>query len=201
MKSTHRAYKILWHVLWPFVMLFNRPVVNGVENIPEGAAVICANHRSMMDPLILAIGVGCKYWLHFMAKIELMKIPVVGAVLKKIGCIGVDRGRSDIKAIKDSLMWLKKGQLLAIFPEGTRVNEGEDSEAKTGAAMLSIKTGAPIVPVHIENPRGHAFKKMRVHIGKAFSLDVSGVAKSEAYKMGAEIILNRINDLGRQDNV
>ncbi len=196
MKSTHRAYKIVWHLLWPFVMIFNRPVVTGVENIPEGAAVICANHRSMMDPLILAIGIGCKYWLHFMAKIELMRIPIVGAVLKKIGTVGVDRGHSDIKAIKDSLTWLKKGQLLAIFPEGTRVTEGDDSEAKTGAAMLALRTNSPVVPVHIENPRGHAFKKMRVHIGKAFMLDVSGFAKSEAYKKGAEIILERINGLG-----
>lgn len=199
MKPSRGVYRCIWHLLWPFVKIFNCPVVSGVENIPEGAAVICANHHSMMDPLIFAIGIGSKHWLHFMAKIEIMRLPIVGAVVKKAGSIGVDRGHSDIKAIKESLMWLKRGEKLVIFPEGTRILEGEESEAKTGAAMLALKTDSPIVPVHIENPRGHAFKKRRVHIGEAFKLDASGESKSEAYKKGAELILARIKELGMGD--
>lgn len=199
MKPSRGLYKFLWFLFWPFVKVFNCPVVSGVENIPEGAAVICANHHSMMDPLIFAIGIGSKHWLHFMAKIEFMSLPIIGTIAKKAGSLGVDRGHSDIKAIKECLMWLKSGEKLVIFPEGTRVLEGEKSEAKTGAAMLAIRTDAPVVPVHIENPRGHAFKKMRVHIGEAFKLDASGESKSEAYKKGAELILAKINELGRGD--
>ncbi len=79
-----------------------------------------------------------------MAKIQIMQVPVIGFLLGKAGVFGVDRGHADMKAVKTALRFLKNGDKLLMFPEGTRVHEGEDVSAKTGAAMFATRTGAPL---------------------------------------------------------
>lgn len=189
-------YRIAYSLIWPFVMIFNPPRTSGRENVPEGAALFCINHQSIMDPLILCVSLGVKHWLHFMAKDEAMRAPVLGKLLRMCGTFGVKRGRSDIKSIKTALAYLKSGEKVAIFPQGTRIPNDLCSEYKTGAAMLSIRAHVPVVPVYMENCHGRPFRRIRVIIGKAFSLvGREGQPRTEQYRSGAEEIFQNIKAL------
>ena len=150
-QSSHRnkVYAVLYPIIWVFMKLFHPWNAVGVENIPEGSAVICGNHTTLGDPLYVVCGMGRKRQTHVMAKAEVMKWPVIGFLLKKAGIIGVNRGKSDMAAAKECLRVLKNGEKLLMFPEGTRVKDGETSEARTGAAMFATRTGTPLVPVYI----------------------------------------------------
>lgn len=77
-----------------------------------------------------------------------MHWPFIGWVLKHGGIFGVKRGKADVAAIKTAMKYLKDGELLLMFPEGTRHQDGEFGDAKTGAAMLALRTGVPIVPIY-----------------------------------------------------
>lgn len=143
--------------------------VKGRENIPtDGNYVICANHRGMADPLWILFALKLrKTCPRIMAKEAVLKVPVIGAILKHVGVFGVRRGENDIHAVKEGLASLKSGQNLLLFPEGTRVKPGSRISAKSGAVMLAMRTGTPILPVYIETKR-HPFSPMRCVIGKPY---------------------------------
>ena len=123
--STEQFYRFLYLVVWPFFNLFHPVRTVGREHIPEGAAVICPNHTALSDPFFVAFAFQKKNPLRVMAKIQLMRVPVIGWLLGKAGIFGVDRGHADMHAAKTALRCLKEGHKLLIFPEGTRVEEGE----------------------------------------------------------------------------
>ncbi|WP_317853863.1 lysophospholipid acyltransferase family protein [Chakrabartyella piscis] len=133
--------------IWYFIM-FDVTVL-GRENVPkEGNAVICANHFSAYDPLSAAIYL--KRLPRFMAKKELFDSGLGRWFFGSIKVFPVDREAvMDMKAFKMALNVLKSGEMLGIFAEGTRVKEGEDKEAKGGAALFALKGNAPIIPVAI----------------------------------------------------
>lgn len=108
-----------------------------------------------------------------MAKIQIMRVPFIGWILGKAGVFGVDRGRADMKAVKTALKFLKDGNKLLMFPEGTRVHEGEDVSAKTGAAMFAARTGAPLLPVYIQ-PKKKLFRRNRVVVGRPYYPQFAG---------------------------
>ena len=157
---------------------------------------MCGNHTSMGDPIYVLASVGIKPQVHVMAKDELMKIPVIGWLLKKVGMIGVRRGKSDVGAIKECMKVLKNGEKLLIFPEGTRVKEGETVEAHSGAAMLATRTGVPILPVYIA-PKKRWFRKTHVIFGRPYMPEYEGRRPtSEDYERIAEDLMARIRALG-----
>lgn len=171
----------------------HRVTVKGRENIPEGGAVICANHSSLKDPVALAFAMSLKHHPRFMAKIELMRVPILGFLLKKGGIFGVNRGNSDITAIKTAMKLLKDGEKVVIFPEGTRVESADASAAKTGAIMLASKVGVPILPVYIPRTK-RLFKKIEVVIGKPYTIEkLKG--GSEAYSVYARELMQKIEEL------
>ena len=153
------------------VLFFWHPVfrVQGRENIPpEGNFLICANHRGMMDPLWILFALKLSRTCpRIMAKESLMKIPVLGSILKRIGVFGVRRGENDIAAVKEGLSALKSGKNLMIFPEGTRVKPGSTVQAKSGPVLLAMRTGTPVLPVYVETRR-FPFSPMRCIIGQAY---------------------------------
>ena len=131
-----------------------------------------------------------------MAKAEIMRVPVIGWILSKAGVFGVDRGAADINAVKTALRFLKEGNKLLMFPEGTRVEEGENVEAKTGAAMFSVRTGTPILPVYIPAKK-RWFRPITVVIGQPFTPQVAGrKGTSEEYRAIADDLMERIRQLG-----
>ena len=166
-------FHFLYAVIWPFFNLFRPLRVVGRENIPDGAAVLCPNHTTLGDPFYVVFAFGRKCPMRAMAKIQIMRVPVIGWILGKAGVFGVDRGRADMKAVKTALKFLKDGNKLLMFPEGTRVHEGEDVAAKTGAAMFATRTGAPLLPIYIQRKK-KLFARNVVVIGQPYHPEYAG---------------------------
>ena len=158
-------YKGILNVGWPFFTLYHPIKVVGQENIPEGGCLVCANHSSMSDPCFVVVAFSKKRQLHIMSKASVLRIPILGPLLKKAGIFGIERGKADFNAIKTALKLLKDGEYVLMFPEGTRVKENEDLEAKNGAAMLAVRTGVPILPVYIPANKP-AFRRLTGRMGE-----------------------------------
>lgn len=166
-------FHFLYDLIWPFFNLIRPLRVIGRENIPEGPVVICPNHTTIGDPFYVVYAFGRHYPVRAMAKIQIMRVPVIGWFLSKAGVFGVDRGHADMKAVKTALKFLKDGNKLLLFPEGTRVREGEDVAAKTGAAMFATRTGAPLMPIYIQKKK-RLFARNVVVIGQPYQPQYAG---------------------------
>ena len=161
-------YRVAKFICYIFFRYICRWEVKGQENFPlEGPVVVVSNHVSLWDPV--AVGVAVPRPVRFMAKEELFRIPLLGQLIRALGAFPVRRGRSDRQAWKESLEILRSGQVLGMFPEGTRVRTGELGAFHNGAAVLSLKTGAPLVPVAVKGTqnifRGGWFRSFQVFIG------------------------------------
>lgn len=169
--------------------------VEGEENIPKtGGVVLCPNHISNYDPL--AVATHMKRQVHFMAKAELYKNFIVRKVLLAVGTIPVDRGKVSLETLKESLRVLKNGEILGIFPEGTRVKNGERRKPMEGFVVFALKTKSPILPVHIEGE--YKFRgKINIKFGKPIELNeyYGKKVKPEEMSKISEKIMDIIYDL------
>lgn len=162
------VYQIIRKLLWIYFKIFNRVELIGAEKLPtDGAYMICANHKSYGDPLLIASQV--KRPVHFMAKKELFDNKIIGSAIKKFYAFPVDRGASDITAIKTALRVLKDGQILGVFPEGTRVKEINYENGKAGVIMIAHKAKVKIVPMYIEGSYV-PFKKLKLYVREVMDL-------------------------------
>lgn len=142
--------------------------VEGIENIPDGENfIMCANHKSNFDAPVLLVCLPVK--VAFMSKAELFKFKPFGDLLRKLGAFPVNRGKSDIGALKTAISLLKSGEILAMFPEGRRCKGECLGEGKSGAAMIAIKAGVNILPVGIEGGY-RLFSRVTVRVGKPVDL-------------------------------
>ena len=193
---TETVFGILYTILWPVFRLIYPVKAIGRENIPEGAAVICPNHSAATDPFYVVFAFGRKYPMWAMAKQEILNWPVVGWILSKAGVFGVDRGNADLKAAKTALRCLKENRKLLMFPEGTRVKEGENAEAKAGAALFATRTGSPLLPVYIPTNK-KLFRPNTVVIGKPYYPQIAGrKATNEELQAIAADLMDRVHALG-----
>lgn len=189
-------FHLLFAIVWPVFTLFRRMRVVGKENIPDGPAVICPNHSTWGDPFYVVFAFGWRYPIRAMAKIQIMRMPVVGWLLSKAGVFGVDRGAADMKAVKTAMKFLKDGDKLLMFPEGTRVQEGENVEAKTGAALFATRTSAPLLPVYIQRKKSF-FQPNLVVIGEPYHPQYEGrkPTADELQAIAADL-MERVRALG-----
>ncbi len=191
-------YTLAKIVLGFYIYVFNRIKIIGKENIaPDGALIVYGNHQSMMDIFCLNLAFGSRK-IVFMAKDSLFKIPVIKSVVKAYGAFPVDRSKADLSAIKNALRVLKEGKTLGIFPEGTRINSEDDSDAKGGIAMIAEKTKATLQPVRIIYKRKlMIFNSMTVIIGKSFSYsDIEIPADADdPRKVGGKILMDKVYEL------
>ena len=133
--------------------------VEGLSNLPAGGAILAANHQSLVDiPLFLA---ALPREVRFLAKRELGRIPLFGYAMEKAGNLFIDREdpRDAVHLVREATARISRGQMLVIFPEGTRSGDGTVGEFKPGAFFLARKTGAPLLPVLVDGghkalPRG-----------------------------------------------
>lgn len=134
-----------------------RPVLNllankewyGREHLPDTGFILVANHISELDPMSLGHMVfNAGFSPHFLAKRELFEIPVLGKIFTGMHQIPVDRGRGGSESLEAAEQVLSEGGVIMIYPEGTvtRDPEGWPMTARTGAARLALKTGAPVIP-------------------------------------------------------
>lgn len=147
--------------------------VNGADNIPnEGPVIIASSHKSELDPPL--IGVTIKRELSFFAKEELFKIPVLGFIISRLNAFPVSRGNSDRAALKKSVEVLEEGNMLVIFPEGTRSKTDELGEFQEGASFIAMKSNAVIVPTAIT---GHYNRKEGVTVTYGKPIEVPSLAE------------------------
>ena len=142
----------LYRILRPLAVLVNQichpTKYIGKENIPkEGGYILCCNHQSNFDPVVL--GSGVKRPIHYMGKEELFEGKALGWFLTNLNAFPVIRGKGDMRAVEYAEKVIKKGYILGIFPEGTRSKEYKPMRGKAGAALIAKQTGADILPVSI----------------------------------------------------
>lgn len=178
-----------------FIILFkilNRYQVIGGDNIPkDGPVILVSNHVSNWDPLV--IGCASSRQVHFLAKESLFKAPIVGLFIKAWGALPLKRGRGDREAISKSLEIIENNRVLGIFIEGTRNKKNPEKmkEPQSGAAMLALKTGAPIVPILLINSHKiFVLKKVKVFIGHPLHFNNNpDIDRKELYaKVSREIV-------------
>lgn len=180
-------YTLCTYIYGAFSFVVHPVKVNGRENMPlDGKAILCANHQSFQDPLLLATYVKRK--MHFMAKKELFKVKLFAKVLSALGAFPVARGQNDLGAIRTSFKLLSEDKALGIFPEGTRFSDGEMHEAKNGVAMIALRTGAKVIPAYIVG-NYKPFKRMTLNIGKSVDLtDLGGKCDAKSIQIASERI-------------
>ena len=150
--------------------LFYPKKVYGLNNIPEGGALFAGNHLSALDP-IMRLDIYNKD-AFILAKKEIFKCKLVGAVVKAYGGIPIDRQKPDIQSLLKAVKVLKTNKKLIVFPEGTRNKTKTDKiqQIKGGTGVFAVKSKCPIVPIiALKKPR--IFIKNSYLIGKPFYLD------------------------------
>lgn len=174
--------------------------VVGQENIPADGAIVAANHTAMMDVLVLSVAMGGRQ-VRFMAKKELFRIPLVSSLIRSLGAFPVDRAGADVGSIKTAIGLIENGELLGIFPQGTRQG-GKDprtTPVKAGVGLIAYHTRGCVLPVMIENDKMKVtmFSKTRVTIGKPLYYDDLGFSDGgrAEYTRAAENIFAHICEL------
>ena len=178
--------KFIEGVLFIYCKIVYRLKIVGTENIPEEQVIFCGNHRSFIDPPI--IKVTCTRNATFLARESLAKNPLLAFLGWVFEVIYVKRDSKDISALKSTLSVLKKGESIALFPEGTRNGLEKGESVKGGAAFFAIKSGVKVVPVGISGEI-KPFHKLTVTYGKP--LDFS-MYKDPKNKEEVEIVTNKI---------
>jgi len=169
--------------------------VRGRENVPDGAAMICPNHSSYFDPILVSLALGIEHYVHYVAKIELFNVPVLSLLIKKLGAISVDRNSSDISTIKASLKFLKKGEKVSIFPEGRRAAADDEVSAKYGAVKLAERAGVPIVPVFVPRKKP-LFGRLELVIGTPFIIQAQDTKRTaDDYTLLVDSLMDSIEAL------
>jgi 1-acyl-sn-glycerol-3-phosphate acyltransferase len=146
-------YLLIGFLTWPLIRFVFRLRARGVENLPqEGGFVLAANHLSNFDPWPLGMPLLPKRWLRFMGKSELFW-PPLGWILRAGGAFPVRRGEGDMAAVATAVELVRSGEIVVMFPEGTRRKKGlvkkYQPRAHTGAARIALTADAPLVPARI----------------------------------------------------
>ena len=189
-------YGKVWRVLRPLVLFFRPEELRGTEHLEDEAAILCANHSSAWDPILLVLAMPQTFRVRIMAKKQLFSIPIVGGFLRAIGVFPVDRGHSDIGAVKTAICSLRDGWYLFLFPEGTRVKEPGRAEIKSGAGMMAIRAGVKLAPVFIGTKK-RIFRKTPIIIGEPFEPVYTGrKGTAEEYTANSREVMRRAYAMG-----
>jgi cytidylate kinase len=179
-------------------------IEGAIDEIPrEGPVILVANHASNADPVViggfLTPRLGRR--IHWLGKKELFDWPIVGWAARNGGVHPVDRSTADLEAFRLARRILDEGHVLMVFPEGTRTPDGVLTQPKDGAAMLALRTGAPVVPIGVGDsdrlwPRGRLLPRpggrVTMRVGSPFRLgDQIGSATGRAAKTAATAALMR----------
>jgi 1-acyl-sn-glycerol-3-phosphate acyltransferase len=183
----------LLRVLWRYEAL-------GLDNLPDGGFVLAAGHHSNFDPWPLGIALSKTRFVRFMAKSELFWWPL-GPIIQAIGGFKVRRGEADRDALSTARRLAREGNVVAMFPEGTRRSKGllkrRQVEVHDGAARIALGAGVPLVPAALAGTdRLARFEKLRVSYGQPVAVDdLAGLPRREAARVATERLMVRIHEL------
>lgn len=181
-RESNFAFVLVAMVLAPILRLMFNIKTTGKENLPQGGYILVGNHLSYLDPFSFAYSVyiHMKRVPHYLAKESIFRIPIIGKILPKVGQIPVYRGgRSNEEPLRAAKEYLKAGQVVVVFPEGTLTRDPGQwpMRGKAGAIRLAVELGLPIVPCgqwgvqkvlgnYSKKFRPNPFHTVRVKIGK-----------------------------------
>ncbi|MBQ8398098.1 MAG: 1-acyl-sn-glycerol-3-phosphate acyltransferase [Clostridia bacterium] len=177
-KNSNKFYIVAHRLVARTVLRLFRVKIVGTENLPtEGGYIYCSNHVSALDP-IMVCGAG-RTQVHYMAKKELFKIPILSVLIKALGAFPVNRGGADVGAIRRAIELLQSGESVGIFIQGHRFRGVplRETKPKNGAIMIAARSGAPILPICIKT-KNHAFSifhRTQLIIGKPITVDALGI--------------------------
>lgn len=174
-----------------FYPLFRIKVI-GSENFPkDGGILLCANHIDNYDPPV--VGITCPRPVHFMAKEELFNVPVLKSVLPSVKAYPVKRGTGDREMFRRTIAILKAGNVVGLFPEGTRNTTGELGKGLAGAGFFALKGNVDVVPCAIIGPY-KPLKQLKVVYGKPIDISPYRERRASADEVTA-VIMEEIRKL------
>ena len=195
-------YRVCYAIFAKIVGLVLRIKVVGREReTDEGGFLVCANHVSASDPVVIAYAFR-KHQVRFMAKKELFKIPLLAQLIKMLGAFPIDRSGNDVGAVKKAVSMLSEGKCLGIFPQGHRYPEKDPrtTARKNGAALICTRAESDVVPVYIwrKNNKFRLFGRTYVIIGEripfeSFGYDPEGTGE---YKRLTDAVFEKVCDMG-----
>lgn len=176
------AKAVVSAVFYPFY----RIKVIGKENFPkEGGVLLCANHIDNLDPPV--VGITCPRPVRFMAKEELFQAPILKTLLPNLNAFPVKRGMSDRQALRKALANLKEGNVVGLFPEGTRSKDGQLQEGLAGAGFFALRGDAVVMPCAIIGPY-KPLRPLKVVYGKPIDMTTYREEKANAEEVTAVIM-------------
>ena len=147
---THTVYPTRWHIPKGLCI--------------QGPSIVVSNHKHWLDPLL--IGVKVKHQeIRFLGKKELVKTKIGQRLLTSLHMIVVDRHNSDLKAMRDCVNTVRQGNILGIFPEGTRCPDTLMEHIETGCGLIALRCKATLYPVLIDKPC-RPFRRVNVYFGQ-----------------------------------
>ncbi|MBQ9647952.1 MAG: 1-acyl-sn-glycerol-3-phosphate acyltransferase [Oscillospiraceae bacterium] len=194
-----RFYRIFHFIFYPILWLLFPFTIHGRENVPKDRAVVlCGNHAHAIDPFLICLALPRNVPVRIMGKKELFDKPFLGWLLTHLGGFPVDRGHSDLAAVKTSIKTIKDGAHLLVFPEGTRVEREGDVRPKGGVVMIAMRTGAPLLPVYAGKKR-KLFRMTHIVFGEPYAPKTAARhGTAEEYQEYADEIMRRAYALGRE---
>ncbi|MDW7740151.1 MAG: lysophospholipid acyltransferase family protein [Bacillota bacterium] len=185
-------YKFGRNIFYLYLKIFYCLRIHGRENLPTRKPyIVCSNHIKWLDPMTVGAAIPSRIRVNFMAKKEVFSNPIFAYLLRKVGAFPVNRQEADYSAIKTAYRLLQEGEVLGLFPEGSRSKDGQLQKAYNGAALIAVRSGVPVLPVAIPGPY-RLFKPLHIHIGKPFVLPPLVYENKEEKKARLEEMSNTI---------
>ena len=202
--QTSRSYRVIYKIFAKVVgFIFNIRVIRREEESDKGGFIVCANHTSATDPIVVCYAFR-KHQVRYMAKKELFKIPILAPLIKFLGAFPVDRGGNDVGAIRKAVDMVKEGKCMGIFPQGHRYPEVDPRTTKTknGAALIATRAEADIIPAYIvrKNNKFKLFRRTYVIIGERISfseLNYNKEADGEYLRI-TSLVFDKVCTLGEE---
>lgn len=178
---------------------------DGRENFPrEGAALVCSNHQSFLDPIL--IGLTCPRQLNYLARSSLFRIPVFRWLIDWYDAIPIEREGTGLGGVKETLKRIRRGEMVVVFPEGTRTTDGSIGPLKPGICALARRGKVPLIPMTIDGahrvwPRHRPFPwpaRIAIRVGPPIPAEEVASLDDEQLLLRLTQALNECHQLARQ---
>lgn len=163
-------YRAARRAAWVMVRTITPVSYHHTERLDVDAPfIVIGNHLSLLDPIIVALPVK-RYEIAFMGKKELGGNGLLKRILLNMHTIFVNRHHSDMEAMRAVMKAIREGEVLGIFPEGTRYHQGLMEGVESGAAMIALRSGVPMIPVYLTG-RARLFRRIHCYVGEPIPMD------------------------------